>query len=343
MTVVRRTSFFLALAASLFAVAAHAEEARWLKGQTHVHSGNSGDSKTPPADVVRWYAARGYDFIVFTDHNFITVAAGTPKMLVLPGIELTQNLVTCDPPPEDDAGCLLHVNGLLVTPPSDGKLPGNPARGIDRYTCYRAALDVTQKLGGIAQLNHPNFHYSLDAKLITRLAQSGPLLLEVANEAIDSNNAGDARHPSTEAMWDEVLSTGATVWGVATDDAHHYDDADAVRASGKMAFTGDRGWIMVHAKKDPNSIKEALRTGDFYATNGVVISEITIEKGVIELAVAGKTPHHFTFIGKNGKVLAEKDGTRVQVNPQLARGGYLRARVTDGKGHFALTQPIRIP
>ena len=30
---------------------------RFLKGQLHLHSNRSGDSDTPPEEVVRWYAA----------------------------------------------------------------------------------------------------------------------------------------------------------------------------------------------------------------------------------------------------------------------------------------------
>ncbi len=90
----------------------------WLKGQTHVHSANSGDSATPPADVARWYAKHGYDFVVFTDHNVITTlpphAAG--ELITIPGVELTQNLETCDPPPAPGEACLLHVNALFVRP-----------------------------------------------------------------------------------------------------------------------------------------------------------------------------------------------------------------------------------
>jgi hypothetical protein len=62
---------------------------QWLKGQLHLHSNNSGDSETPPADVARWYAAHGYDFIVFTDHNRVTDEADIGDMLVLPGMEIT--------------------------------------------------------------------------------------------------------------------------------------------------------------------------------------------------------------------------------------------------------------
>jgi predicted metal-dependent phosphoesterase TrpH len=74
----------------------------FLRGQTHAHSSNSGDSDTPAADVLRWYAARGYDFVVITDHNYVTVVPADerpPGILAIPGAELTQNLRTCQPPP----------------------------------------------------------------------------------------------------------------------------------------------------------------------------------------------------------------------------------------------------
>jgi hypothetical protein len=87
------------MASTLLFLALLAGPAGFLKGQLHVHSSNSGDSRTAPADVVRWYASRGYDFIVFTDHEHIAVAPPTNHMLVIPGVELTQNLEGCEPPP----------------------------------------------------------------------------------------------------------------------------------------------------------------------------------------------------------------------------------------------------
>src|SRR3954462_4810528 len=100
-------------AAITIALALVAGEGGFLKGQLHVHSANSGDSQTPPADVVRWYARRGYDFIVFTDHQRVTTAAAAGEMLVIPGVELTQNLERCAPPPPPGLQCLLHVNALF--------------------------------------------------------------------------------------------------------------------------------------------------------------------------------------------------------------------------------------
>ena len=86
----------------------------------------------------------------------------------------------------------------------------------------------------------------------------GLALVEVANEAIDSNNPGDALHPSTEALWDAALGQGARVWGVATDDSHHYDDAAAVLARGEEAYVGDRGFVMVRAERSEAAIRAAI-------------------------------------------------------------------------------------
>jgi hypothetical protein len=49
---------------------------------------------------------------------------------------------------------------------------------------------VTRTLGGIVQLNHPNFDYSLDAALVTALAREAPLLLEIANQGFQQRSAG---------------------------------------------------------------------------------------------------------------------------------------------------------
>ena len=68
-----------------------------------------------PTSVVHFYDERGYDFIFFTDHNFITPPIQIGKVLVLPGVELTQNMFRCDP---DMRGhpqyCFAHMNVLGV-------------------------------------------------------------------------------------------------------------------------------------------------------------------------------------------------------------------------------------
>lgn len=313
------------------------QETPWLKGQLHLHTSNSGDSETRPADALRWYAEHGFDFVVFTDHNFVTVAPGG-GLLALPGVELTQNLDRCDPPPGPGHQCLLHVNALFVDPAHAGGIHV-PAAGSDgRLDRFSVALRTARDLGGIAQLNHPNFHYAADAAMLTALAGEGLGLFELANASIDSNNEGDASHPSTEAMWDEALTRGARLYAVATDDAHHYFDAVAVEASGEIAYVGDRGFVVVHASRDAAAIRAAIQRGDFYASTGLRLAALSRTDAAIELATA--TECEFEFVGAHGEILRHTRDTHASMALSEIRSPYLRARVRDDVGHTAWTQPI---
>jgi len=316
--------------------------ATWLKGQLHLHSNASGDSETPPGDVARWYAEHGYDFIVFTDHNKITQVPGPEGLLVMAGIELTQNLERCEPPPEPGLQCLLHVNGLFVGTDTSAIAAVPEPAGMERLARYGHAIAVTEALGGVAMLNHPNFHYAAGAELLAALAGQGLTLLEVANEAVDSNNEGDDAHPSTEALWDAVLSTGARVWGVATDDAHHYYDATAVRQRGELAHVGDRGWVMVRAEREPGAIRAAIERGDFYASSGVVLGDVAFDGKTLRVTLdeAAEGAHRFTFIGDGGKELHRQRGREGVFAVPEGYGGYVRVEVEDRRGKKAWVQPV---
>lgn len=329
---------------ALVAATAHAEGPRYLKGQTHLHSANSPDSNTPPGDVARWYATHGYDFIVFTDHDYVTTVRGPGSMLVIPGAELTQNFLRCQPRPEVSRACMLHVNALFLDPGGPQHIAWPARRSVRRLDLYQRAVDLTARRGGLAQLNHPNFGYAADAALIIELARRGAVLMEIANQSEDCNNGGDRRHPSVESLWDTVLSAGVTVYGVATDDAHHYYDAHRVRSSGQMAHLGDRGFVMVRARKDPTAIREAMGRGDFYSSTGVMLSEVGVTGGefVVRVADESEGVHGFSFIGPRGRVLWQGEGRLARFPLRLARGGYVRAVVTDGRGRRAWVQPVRV-
>lgn len=298
--------------------------AGYVKGQLHVHTNNSGDSTTPPAVVARWYADHGFDFIVLTDHNRITsLPSPSADILVIPGVELTQNLEICDPPPVD--ACLLHVNALFVTADRAIRLPD----ATKRVDLYANAIAEARALGGIAQLNHPNFQWGADAALVTELVQKhGLTLFEVANESSDVANGGDATHPSTEALWDAVLTAGGKLYGTATDDAHNYGVGDTVD-------TGDRGWIMVHAPREVGAIRAAIERGDFYSTNGVTLRQI--ERTAEQLAIVADDEVDVAFIGAGGRVLARSHGTTARI--AIPTTGYVRAVVTDARGRHAWVQP----
>lgn len=263
-------------------------------------------------------------------------------MLVIPGVEITQNFPACVPA-EGSWPCRIHVNGLFLAaePGSIDSLLPPASNPPDRLGRYIAAVNLVAAFHGIAQINHPNYRYSATLPILRAVLQHGPVLLEVANESPGSQNEGDASHPTTEALWDSLWSSGLTVWGTATDDAHHYADASGRAAEGEEVYVGDRGWVMVHARRDAASIADAIRRGDFYFSNGVTLKSVDTASGRLHITAGGVGPYSFHFFADQGREVASSEGSEAAVSLSLRGITYLRAVVTDHAGHKAWTQPFR--
>jgi hypothetical protein len=329
-----------------------ADEVRYLKGQLHVHTANSVDSSTLPMDVVRWYERAGYDFIVVTDHNYTTEFAYGSTMLLITGAELTYNPSKCRPPPvEPDGRCRFHMNALFVPTPAPGEMPWDqPDEAVQDFTrlgLYQRHLDAIKRLGGLAQLNHPTWHWGVDGTLLAELARRGVTLVEIANQAFSSWNAGTDIYPGTEAIWDDALTRGAVLWGVASDDAHHYSAAElqARTAEGRPRYPPNQGWVMVRSRRDPQAIRDALVRGEFYSSTGVVLARAEIDKGALVIEVDASSPgtHWFRFIGAGGALLAQQEGRGARFPLAYVGEGYVRAVVADARGARAWVQPFRAP
>lgn len=139
-----------------------------------------------------------------------------------------------------------------------------------------------------------------------------------------------------------MLSAGGWLYGTATDDAHHYYDADELAARGQPVFTGGRGFVMVRARPDVDAIRAALVRGDFYASSGVLLDRAELAHGTLFIDVASTGPHTITFIGQGGKILARSEGCHARFALAQAPTGYLRAVVEDGQGSKAWIQPVRV-
>lgn len=319
---------------------------RWLKGSTHVHARPSGDSSTSISEVIAWYQQRGYDFIVLTDHNLVSetapendslgqvaVAAPPHGLIVLAGIELTHNPGSCVPaPPLPDGKCRIHVNALGVTARPRGKLEWAERRSVLRLDLYTRALVTARELGGLAQINHPQWHWGMTPELLIELARRGALLVEIANVQFASWNSGASSFLSTEALWDAVLAAGGTMWGIASDDAHSYDGTGKYPAGG--------AWVMVDAARDPRAIIAALAAGQFYSSTGVELARAGRdgEDLVVEVATPDRGGHRIAFI-ENGVTVETVQAA--QARRRLPRRGTLRAVVWREDGARAWVQPAR--
>jgi hypothetical protein len=318
----------------------------WLRGSTHVHARPSGDSTTPIPDVMRWYESRGYDWIALTDHNRISevhgATAGHPAahapakgLIVLAGIELTYNPARCLPKGDASGRCRIHVNLLGSTARPAGKVVWGPGQRLPdtRLAKYQAALDLQKGLGGLSQLNHPQWYWGMTGDLLAELARRGMRLVEIANVQFERWNKGDGTHPSTEALWDAALAQGVTLWGVASDDAHSFD--------GRGRWPAGGGWVAVKARRDPQAIVNALAAGRFYSSTGVVLDRAEVIAGelVVEIAASERLAHTIEFVENGKRVAAVRDRSARRALP---RTGYVRAVVTRDDGKRAWVQPARL-
>jgi predicted metal-dependent phosphoesterase TrpH len=296
---------------------------RWWKGNTHTHTLMS-DGDTSPDSVARWYKQHRYHFLVLSDHNVFTDPASLSGLvdstfLLIPGEELTTSF----------ASKPVHVNGLhiphVLTPERDSTLVGTIQKNVD----------LVRSVRGVPHINHPNFRWAFDHEVLRHVRNDR--LIEIYNGHPDVHNAGGGGKVSMEAMWDSLLSSGKHVYGIAVDDAHHF--------KGEFSRTRSnpgRGWISVRARRlEAHELMERLEAGDFYASTGVELAEVTIEPRQLTVVVALQRDHRYTieFIGVGGEVLSTQAGPKATYALKGAER-YVRARVTDSSGANAWVQPV---
>lgn len=330
-------------AAFAFALAspASAQEMHWYRGNTHTHTVNS-DGESSPDAVARWYKEHGYQFLFITDHEYVTdpaplnaIFGAAERFLLLPGQEITQW-------GKDPARSAAHVNALftgkVVWPVGERTCTGSGCgakadASVPLGDTFRANIAAMRAQGGIAQVNHPNYRWSVKPEDLNDVPDG--TLLEIWNGLDTINNLGgdDGRgdmRPPAEGYWDHLLSRGKIVWGVGADDSHD--------AEGR-----GHAWIVARAPAlTPAAIRGAIEHGDFYASNGVALSDISVSDTeiVVTIAAGRSGARHVTrFIGRNGAVLAEVAGPSARYR-FTGTETYVRAAIVDSNGKRAWTQPV---
>lgn len=305
---------------------------RWYKGNTHTHTTES-DGDSSPEYVANWYRNQGYDFLVLSDHNVYTDPAtlahvADETFLLIPGEEVTSSF--------EDAS--VHVNGLnlprLVEAQSAETLVGT----------IQANVDAIREVDGVPHVNHPNFRWSFNVEALRRIR--GDRLLEIFNGHPTVHNDGGGGTPGMVEVWDMLLAEGKEIYGIAVDDAHHFQGE-----FGPDRANPGRGWVSVRAEAlEPATLMEAMEAGHFYASTGVELDEVAVDAGRITLRIAQDRDFRYTttFLGTGGRVLhSTTDNPAVfdladhGLGPDAAAGvPYVRAEVRNSRGDVAWIQPV---
>jgi hypothetical protein len=304
---------------------AQGEGWRWYKGNTHSHTLNS-DGDSVPDQVARWYREQRYHFLVLSDHDYLTkvdhlnrTVGAEGRFLLIPGVEVSDRF-------EDKP---VHINALGL------KEVVLPTRGKDVPDTLQNNVKAIRNAGGIPHINHPNFNWAITAEDLLKV--EGWNLFEIFNGHPGVHNHGGGGAPSMEQMWDQVLTAGKKVYGIASDDSHHFrGEFHADRAN------PGRGWIMVRAPElSESAILKAIEEGDFYASTGVTLNRYEVTARGIELDVRVVPSYKYTieFIGEGGRVLGMSYETPASY-PFSGNEKYVRAKVTDSGGRVAWAQPV---
>ncbi len=327
------------LAASFARAESQEDKSQWFKGNLHTHTLWS-DGDDFPEMVADWYRSHGYHFLALSDHNVLSIGdrwmnikeidkrsgskafqkyidrfgspwvetrgdreAGTFEVRLKP-LDAIRPLVEGDGqflmiPSEEITEKGVHINatniGELIPPQSGSSIVEtiqNTLKAIDEQS-KRLGRDI------IPHLNHPNLgDKGISAEELAALVQDE--FFEVFNGVEGDGDLGSSRRHGLEMLWD-ITSTlrlsefGAPpLFGLATDDSHDYH--------GEQKASPGRGWIMLRAKElTAESIIEAMRRGDFYASTGVVLNDVQFDKlrKVYTVKIEPKDDVEFTttFIG----------------------------------------------
>lgn len=328
--------------------------ARWWKGNTHVHTVLCGHADSTPEAVARWYHDRGWNFLVLSEHNrFIDPAEVKlpdpcrDDFLLVPGEEVTGK--------QD-----IHTTAFGIR-----ELVGWGFDSSQKFEIVENHVDGIRAAGGEAILNHPNF---VEALKPDELRPAKKLrFFELYNGHPSVGNFGTKNNPPTEVLWADLLDAGNRIYGLASDDAHVFQQWAPERSN------PGRGWTMIRSKElSTDALLASLRAGDFYASSGVILAELTVSSEsyhlrVDEAATAreleseilygrvlprgadDKTPAtgwKIEFVGPGGEVLATHHELEAR-HPRPAELPYLRCRIThwrpaDGERReefYAWTQP----
>ena len=369
---------------------------KWYKGNLHTHSYWS-DGDEFPEMIMDWYKSQGYNFVGLSDHNilaedekwikvinsriyeegfqkylakydsqWVTHKADSGRILVKlktyaeykPLFEDDNFLILQSEEISDKfEGKPLHINVTNVKEriePQGGESVSNVMqRNVDAVLEQRKRTGVPM----FPHINHPNFFFAVSIQDLIDL--HGERFFEVYNGHPMVNNYGDSLRPGTEQMWDMINIAYSNrnqplMYGLATDDSHNYHQV------GSAYSNAGRGWVMVYADSlKPASLISALESGDFYASTGVMLKEVTVKNNTLKITIdpSDNVKYTIDFVGvtkgeKKSRVLKSISATEASID-LTDQYLFVRARITsdrikenpfkDADVEMAWTQPVVFP
>ena len=242
------------------------------------------------------YASLGYDFLAITDHNKALDASqwsqwqDRANLILIPGEE------------NGTTDHIVEVGVYQVTSTPDESY-------ADRAHTLRHA-------GGFVVGAHPQ-EYPHGAENI-RTAADELHAFEIFNGLREARGCDES---ANIALWDELLTDGKHIGGIAVDDFH----CDYI--------TPGHGWVWVQIPENLttvtwSTIVDQLKTGAFYATTYPRINQVFHQHGSLHVHADHHT-QRLKVIGPSGDTLYEVQSNQLKWQP-LAGLAYFRVEAECG-------------
>jgi hypothetical protein len=251
------------------------------------------------------FASLGYDFMAITDHNMA---------------------------PDEEQWCIWQDQAELILIPGEenGKTDHILELGVFSVT-ETPSLDIVDRAnalkesGGFVAPCHPQ-EYDHGAENIHRTADIAHAF-ELFNGLRENRGCDEA---ANIAIWDDVLTKGHRIWGIATDDFHC------------QYTTPGHGWVSVQVPEDSENITwqtlvDQLKNGAFYASTAPVFEQIIFDGENLTVKV-DKYAQKILIVGPNGQMLFETEGPHLEWTAPASLS-YFRIEVQTG-ARRAWSQPF---
>ena len=316
----------------------------WYKGNFHMHTSHS-DGRLSGGDVVELYGHEGYAVLCVSDHNMYGDQDGGiqrryqtepllrdwngdnavhPESLYASGLEAYVRDWT-SPRPEwmqdqwfrpahatlSEAPIVLSgvevshsywgTHFVLV-----GVAPGPylvPSTGF-------SFLEGVGQSGAFAFLAHPAGANAFPQEF----ASVVPVREFHGIEILNGLRLTRGLEANATPLWDALLTSGYRLWGLANDDSH--TDPGATEAYPFTAFN-----MLLADSPTPEAFLEALHSGAFYASAGLLFDDLGLRDGVLVATAPGA--RLIRFIGPGGILLQERVGARATYEIGVTEG-YVR-------------------
>lgn len=250
------------------------------------------------------------------------------RFLLISSAEITSKWSRPATATEPERGGPVHMNhtnpATLIVPVAADNALEIMQKSVDAVLAQRTRTGQPM----IVHLNHPNYGWGVTAEELMRV--KGEKFFEIYNGHPGVHNGGDPTRLSTDRMWDAILTRRLAelqlevMYGIGTDDSHDYHQLILGKSN---PF---RGWIMVRAAHlTPESIIRAMEAGDFYASSGVTLAEVTRTGKTLAVEIQAEPGVTYTtqFIGTRRGY--DPSSQLVPVPADSAASGQ---RYTSGKG-----------